>query len=340
MLVRAVAAAIAIGALINGAIAVILRDSRPLEVLSRVSWTSFAVPFFCLALLYLIDSLRYGIVFSAFGISVPFRERLYNNVIGALFSNLTPFASGGQPFQLYHFHSIGIDSSLAANVVFTRTIAYMAGQFLLGALLFNRALRVGGQAFASSVFIYLGLGTSFAMTALMTFVFLRPERVARLAVKLDRGRFGRLVARVAKRQDWAESFVDWCKRLGASVRELWARRPLVLLADMALNLAGIALAALALYWPARALSGRGVEYLDLLAVYVVASISTNFFPTPGASGSAEAGFSLLLASVVGSASEAFAAAAVWRFSTYYLHVFFGLAVYFLYSPQRIPAMRV
>jgi glycosyltransferase 2 family protein len=45
-------------------------------------------------------------------------------MIGFLYNAVTPFATGGQPMQVYTLSSMGMDTGMAGSVVAVKTLAY------------------------------------------------------------------------------------------------------------------------------------------------------------------------------------------------------------------------
>jgi uncharacterized protein (TIRG00374 family) len=73
-------------------------------------------------------------------------------------------------------------------------------------------------------------------------------------------------------------------------------------------------------------------------LYLVVNFVVYYMPTPGASGSVEAMYIMVLAGFIPGA-YAVLATMIWRFSTFYLHVFLGAIVYFVFQPKYSAAAK-
>jgi hypothetical protein len=92
--------------------------------------------------------------------------------------------------------------------------------------------------------------------------------------------------------------------------------------------------AAALYIPLTVLTGAPVPIPEFLLSFVLCWLVSLFIPTPGAAGSVEASYLLVLGTLTGKPAATMSAILLWRFGTYYLHLLLGAAVYFLTPVKR------
>ena len=100
------------------------------------------------------------------------------------------------------------------------------------------------------------------------------------------------------------------------------------MADLALYLVDQLIYAFALYVPLTAFVGTAIPVPEFLLTFILCSLVSAFIPTPGAAGSIEASFVLVLGAITGKPAEAMSAILIWRLGAFYLHLLFGSIVYF------------
>ncbi len=336
-ILRAVFVAVVIGLLVNLVIAFLLNAGTTVRSIGRIRWTFVAVPFGSYILIYLVDALRLRIVLSQFKLRVPYRDLVDNGILGAFFSNLTPFASGGQPVQVYHLHALGIDLKKSTNIIASRWVEHLVTSLLVVGLAFHAAINLAHAVGAGTIIIYLGVGVSLIFAIVVAGVLFRPDLLARAALRIERSPFGRLISRIVRQQDWGEHFVAWSLRLKEEVSFLWREKLHIMLLDTLLGFANLLLQVYSLLFVLQGMTGRELNILQILVTFVTVNLVAYFIPTPGGSGSIEGIYSLVFSGFTGQADLTFVAIVVWRFATYYLHVFLGL-IFFVPVMRRVEAL--
>lgn len=316
--------------LINVIISLFVDIGKTVDAIKQVSFASVIIPFACIMVVYVIDSLRYQIVFRRFNVHLSFKDGLYNNIIGALFSNLTPSATGGQPFQIYHYSKLGLESTTASNVIFSRLMESNIVQLATVIIFFKNGVELIAMAGKGSYLLVLGMLATVLMTVVLVLAFTNPHLLSSLALKLDKSRFGKFIAKVTKSDSWAEKFCAWMDDLSKGFRMLWVNNTWAILCDLALYMVDQLLYAFALYVPLTALVGKSVVPIpEFLLTFILCSLVSAFIPTPGAAGSVEASFVLVLGTLTGMPAETMSAILIWRLGTFYMHILFGSIVYFV-----------
>jgi len=139
-MVKNIITVLLISLLINIVIGLFVDIGKTLQAIKEVSFVRLVTPFLCIMLVYVIDTFRYIIVFRRLNVHLSFKDGFYNNIIGTLFSNLTPSATGGQPFQIYHYTKLGLESTTSSNVVFSRIMESNLVQLAIILIFFREAL--------------------------------------------------------------------------------------------------------------------------------------------------------------------------------------------------------
>ncbi len=327
-LLRSLFLAVLAGLVINAVLGLLLDFEEFASTLATVQLWEVMLPFALVLLVYFIDAIRFKVLFRQFGIRLSFRDSLYSNVIGLFFSGITPSSAGGQPFQIYHFTKLGLDSTTATNIVFSRLMVSNLAQVVVIVLFAGQGLSLLGSSGNAGFILGIGLFMTLAAGVLLFFVFARPQVIGRFALAIEASRLGRLISRLSKDEHWAEKLSAWSLGLGDSFSHLWAKRLWLVLLDLAVHVFDQVLWAFGLYVPLVVLTGTTVPFGAFLFAFNLCGFVSTFIPTPGASGSIEASYSLVLGGLTGAPGAALSAVVLWRFGSYYLHLVLGGLVYF------------
>ena len=326
---RKIFIAVLVGLAINVLLGLLVDfDKFKAAIVQAQPW-EILVPFLAIIIVYVIDALRYQLVFWQFGVHLHFGDALYNNIVGYFYGNITPSSTGGQPFQIYHFSRLGLDTTAATNVVFSRLMVTNFAQLIFVFAFFHRGIALLSLPGGGTYILGIGMALTTFASILLLFVFIKPTIIGRLALKLEHNRFGRFIGRVAKNSQWAEKISSWSFELRDSFRFLWSRRTWALIADLLLFFVVQVAWSLGLYYPLRALSGVSLPFVDFLFAFIICGLVAAYIPTPGSSGSIEASYAFVLGGLVGSFGPALSAVFLWRLGSYYLHLILGGVVHAL-----------
>jgi uncharacterized protein (TIRG00374 family) len=333
-LMRGVFLAVIAGLLINTFMGLFIDAEEFKAAFTGISVVTFLVPFLTIMIAYLIDTFRYKLVFSRFGIKASFRDSLYNNIIGYFFSNVTPGSVGGQPFQILHFSRLGLDSAITSNVVFSRLIETTFVQLIVVVMFFHKGIGMMASLGNGAYLLGAGMLVTLILTTLLLLGFLNPHILGVIALKIEKSWLGKLISKVTQDPRWAEKLSVWSEGLGAGFKVLWNKNFGIMLIDMIFAAVEQVLWSVALYVPLAKLVGTPPPFPEFLLSFVVCSLVSLFLPTPGASGSTEASFLLVLGSLTGKPGATMSAILIWRFGAYYLHLLFGGLIYFFVPTRR------
>lgn len=326
--------AVFIGLAINILIGLLVDINQLFEAFKQTSLFTIVMPFTLVVAVYLIDTCRFIMVFRKFGIHLSFRDGLYNNVIGHFFSDITPGSVGGQPFQVVHFSKLGLDSTTSSNVVFSRLIESNLVQLLIVIVFFNRGIGMISTIGKGSWLLSAGMLGTVLLTVVLLLAFLNPHLLGVLALKIEKVWLGKLIAKISKKPDWAERLSVWSQGLGEGFKVLWRHNTGTMVVDIVLFMIDQLLWSFALYIPLGVLTGSSVPFPEFLLSFTLCSLISLVIPTPGASGSVEASYLLVLGSLTGKPAATMSAILIWRFGTYYLHLLLGGLIYFLVSVKK------
>jgi uncharacterized protein (TIRG00374 family) len=331
---------IVIGVGINILISFFLDAESRLDALRRVKPWHFTVPFLCYILICLIDSVRLILVLSQYHIRISFLQAFYNSVLGYFFSNLTPMATGGQPFQIYHLTQNNCDSHTAVNVMLSHFVEYMAMAIAISIFSIKRVLPIVQSSGLATKILYLGLGISVFFALFFTGLLARPQMVIHLAEFLEHRVLGKKIGNFFKRHNWVEFVKRWVGQLTENIRFLWAERPYIMAVDTLLGFLNLLIQSYSLYYVIDSICKTHVSYIEITTISVILNLIVYYIPTPGASGSIEGIYAMVFAAATGMPALTAVAVMVWRISSYYLHLVFELIVFGLYSHGRLRKNRL
>lgn len=299
--------------------------------LNRTSTGIILAGFAAYFLIYLIDSLRLKIMLRNLQMSLPFGDRLANSILGYFYTNITPFAAGGQPFQIYHLRKIGIPVDRATAIISIRLLNHLGASVLVsGATLIWIAFFSGKIHFLSSFFdtvMIAGLGVSCGATLLLLLAIIRSELFLPPLVRLLY-RLGRNVA--------AEKMENFAREITGTLRLLGKRGKPALAADFFWGLTNLALQGFSLWFSLSSLAQNIPNPVTVTMLYILINLIIYLLPTPGASGGVEGGYTLVFNLFAGDLQAVAAAVFLWRFATFYLHIALQLLYYYFQRKKTPP----
>lgn len=243
-----------------------------------------------------------------------FRNALKSSMVGQFFSCVTPFASGGQPMQIYVMSKQGVSPGISTAGLMQKFLVYQSTltvYSLLAILLrwqfFQGSMKIMGGAalvgFASQAIAIVGiLLFSFNRKIthkLLTFIF---TILAKLHIIKDAD------TKIKNLEIQFSSFHD-CNR------DLYRNRKLLLetYVATAIQLTAIFIVPYCVY---RAFSLNGARVIDMVASQAFVTMVSCFVPLPGAAGGSELSF-MGFFGMFFTQETLQSAVLVWRLITYY-----------------------
>ena len=275
-----------------------------------------------------LECVRLTMLVRTLGEQVRLRT-LIRVVTSALFvARITPFNSGGDPFQIYGLSQAGVPLGRATAAVAVKSLLHGSARVGLGLMvpfllmLTAQEWRPGSQ---TEVALYAGLGIYLTLIAAAIGLFVgrawvgryldRLSRRPAIASWLARPRIAKAITNLIEQ---SKVFVDAIGRFG---RHSGRRRTLVAVA--LLSLVGWSSILLVPVVLVRAL-GSPAPAAAVAVTSIIFYLAVAFGPTPGSAGASEMAFAALYGTFVPSALVG-SLVLVWRLLTHYL----GLVVGFL-----------
>ena len=239
-------------------------------------------------------------------------------ILGKYYDNLTPWATGGQPFQMVYMAKASLDTPTACTLPFVKhTIriftldAFVITLFAIYSDEISWVIKLG--AALAIVFTSLLPVVVMVFSKKLNFTFKLTEKVVKLGVKM------RLVKDYDKAVGKARDTVD---SLAAAYKYLsYHKSTIVILAILSL----IDLVAVGSYpyLIVRALGGEG-SFWEIMSRSYFVTLSSGIIPTPGSSGASEGAFYSVFDGAT-PAGTLFWAVILYRVLVFYLPIFVGLA---------------
>lgn len=284
----------------------------------------------CLGLVildWMLEAWRLMLLSRALGEGLSAGAALRTVFQGTFFARITPFTSGGEPFQIYALNRDGVSLGHATAVIAMKSLLNGTARLCLAialpawVLLTAHGWELGHLASAAltvGIAVYLVL----FLLLVMVFVFRRSARgwlaaLARWPLVKRLIPSGRLEAGLNKLDEHYGAFLDALQHFGAE------RRGTVLLVGL-LSLAGWAAVMGVPVVLVRALGGAS-PVAEIAATAIIFYLAVNYAPTPGSSGASEIGFAALFARFVPLPLVGVLVLA-WRLFTHYFGLLLGLLV--------------
>lgn len=253
-------------------------------------------------------------------------------IVGRYYDNITPLATGGQPFQIYTLTKSGIDAAKSSSIALSRyIIKQIIFTLVLVAVFIYTA--IAGIPFESEslaggaivrVFAYIGV----FVTCMLPFFFLLVAINRNLGHGIMKGIIKFLSKiRIVKNYDKTlNKTMTEMDRFQNSVKYV-LRRKRTLFLQILLAIVDTLVFTSIPYFVYRAFGCTGADWITIVSSYMYCLAAVAFFPTPGTAGAAEASFYVVFASfftIAGKGQYVFWALIAWRFFTYYIFILVGL----------------
>ncbi len=252
------------------------------------------------------------------------------------FNGVTPFSTGGQPFQVYAYTKCGVKAADSTGMILMNFIAYMIATniFAIASLFFYGQFSMN---FTTSTvwIIILGFCMNFLTLALMicmaTCKWVRNILTSALKWLCHFKWMGKHFAKAIP------LFEDYCNNAQLAAKEVFAHKGLFISAIL------IKIVTLVFYYaiPFFILRALGVNAgWDQFFIFMLATsfaITTMVWvPTPGGTGGIEMAFTMIFAALVGGVSTSVVQGAMllWRALTYYLLMLISFLEYVIYKGRQ------
>ena len=275
--------------------------------------------------------MKYAIIMKTTTGKFNLRSSLKVGLLGKFYDNVTPFAVGGQPMQIYYLHKKGYSGGVSSAVILIKYFAQMFSYTLVSLIIMACNTGVLDRIdYTLRIVITVG-----AWVGLVVNMFL-PMMIVLFAVvpKFARGLASLVVGIGAKIKIVKDKEATMAKaeKVVSDFRagfKIMSRKPLNLIGLIIFCLLEVALTFSLPYFVMRGYSALpangGFElYFTVIALNVYCTQAVAIVPTPGSSGVIDAALAgAYLAIAVTSLSWALF---TWRFAVYYIYIVIGMGL--------------
>lgn len=242
------------------------------------------------------------------------------------FNAVTPFATGGQPYQVYYLVKEDVKVSSATSIIMQNFIVYQIALVALGvaAVISNQIMHFYPKVALLGRLVTIGFVANTLIVVLM-FVLAFSRKINEWLVKFGIWFLTKLhivkdkEKKLKEWSDFANSFHDSAVSLMKNKKDFFYGISLNLIALISMYLIPLAL----LY----ATGSNAFDPIECVVTSAYVMLLGSFVPMPGGTGGLEYGFIAFFGNFL-SGSELTAIMLLWRFVTYYLGIILGaIALY-------------
>lgn len=249
------------------------------------------------------------------------------NFIGKYYDAVTPFATGGQPMQIYYLGSKGLGGGNASAITLIRYIfsilswIVLGGAFMIAGSVYGVPDSVGGGN-VLKIAGWVGIGVNLIVPTFVLLFLAFPRLMTKITLGVVKlGHKMKLVKDVDKTADRAIKVVNDFKSAFRSM----AASPVNFIVLLLICFAEAALTFSVPYFVMKAFSCTvDGKLFAIITLNAFAAFGASFIPTPGNSGVME-GMGAIAFSVA-TDSVLVWSVLVWRFAVYYIYILIGFGI--------------
>ncbi len=250
-----------------------------------------------------------------------FRHGMRAAMVGQYFNSITPFASGGQPMQIYCMSRQGVGAGVAGATMIQKFIVWQT-TLTLSSFIF---LVFRYSFFHSHVsgFMLLALFGFLIQVVVISFLFLFALN-PKLTTSILKGVIwlGTKLHIVKNPEATSVSIQSQLSQFHQESKAILKQKKLMIVTFLA-TIVQYFSTLIVPYCIYRAFGLSGASLFDMLAANSFVSMVVCFFPLPGAAGASEGSFVMLFKMFFQDASHLMPAVLLWRIITYYSAIAFG-----------------
>lgn len=252
-----------------------------------------------------------------------FKSSIKLAMIGQYYSAITPFATGGQPAQIYSLVSDGAQIGTASSLMITKLLIYQIVvtfySMFMFMIKFSFLLK---EAKLSFPFVMVGCLFNFIAALIIIGLFYNERLIRKIFYKLFiLGNKLNLIKDIKKSKDKLNMHLLDYKISINSMKEDKETAFILIIATFIQLTFYFSIT----YFVYLAVGLSRTRYLDIIAIQSLHYMAVSLMPTPGTLGAAEGGFYILYSSIFPKNILTFAMI-LWRFIDYYFGIIVGGSV--------------
>lgn len=296
------------------------KDPPPMEPFSFTNILFLSMGVLIVAIMIGCETVKFMMMMKHLGEKVSFRVAFETAALGRYYDCVTPSGSGGQPFQIWYFHSHGYSTGAASAMPLSCFCTTQFGFVFLAILVFI----FGGSTIdlpGLRITAYIGAFTYLIVPVMIVISGVAPKiamRIVTFVVKI-----GAAMHIVKNPNHTTMSALRTLDSYSKNLKKITGNKRLFI----QLMLLSILYQAAVSSLPFCAIHtfGGKIDFFEALALTVFIQSVVCLVPTPGNAGAAETSFYMIFSSL-GTAGT-FWAMLVWRVLCYYSFIFIGVVIY-------------
>ncbi len=246
------------------------------------------------------------------------------SLLGQLFGNLTPMASGSQPAQGWVLVKKGVPLGSTTSTLLSKFIIFQGVLTVLAAAMLAVRFDFFRESYSGFIYVTLvGFAVHVGVFIVLLALGLFPGGMQRAAKKTVRMLRKRGIGSPDRLENWQHKIDHEAAQFKSSFRGL-KKRPHLLWLQSAVTALQFTLFCMVPYFVLRALGIEGIDFLTVLAAAGFVLVIQSAVPVPGGAGGAEGSFALFFGLFIGSSELTWAALLLWRMITYYIPILIEL----------------
>jgi len=274
----------------------------------------------CMVMFWIMDGMIIQYLLNSIFNSVNFKKSMVVALVGQYYNAVTPFASGGQPVQVYYMSRFGVSAGNSSSVLIIKFFMYQVilSIFCIPAFIFKSRFilshslviflisTIGFIINAGAVFLIYSLSTNHALVKKMVFRIL--GFLHRVRIIKNKQHFETRLEKATVDFHRSISFVRGNIR-DISVTAVMTAVQLIFYFSIT-------------YFIYKAFGLKGDKWWNMVFIQTFLYLAVCYFPTPGATGASEGGFYIFF-SWFFPENLIFVSMVIWRFITFYLNILVG-----------------
>jgi hypothetical protein len=266
---------------------------------------------------WLFDALIIKSISNMVNVDGGFFKSLKLTMIGQYYSAITPFASGGQPAQIYTMVNESIPVGQATSIMINKFIIYQIIVTFYSIAMF--ILKVGfvySKIKPALPFVVIGLILNLAGIITIFTLFFNYKLLEKILV---------VILKIIKKMNIIDNIDKHKEKIDSHLREYASSIDKIKKnRNMALKISLMTVVQLTFYFSITyfiylALGFRDASYIDIISIQSLLYMAVSFIPTPGTVGASEGGFYILF-KVFFSQNVLMYAILLWRIISYYFNI--------------------
>lgn len=287
---------------------------------AKISWLLLGI--FCMVIYWLLES---GVLYctaNSIRKKLSFIKAVKTTMVGQLFNNITPFASGGQPMQLYCLTQETIPLGEASSILLMKFIVYQGALVIYSTLmLIGRFNFFQTQVSKLGYLVFIGFTVNLIVIIGLFLVGFLPKFTTMLAKGIIL-----LMSKIhiiKNKEKTTEKVIEQIAEFHAGFKLLMMKKRMLFRATLFTTLQ-LTMFFLVPYCICMALKIPSPPLFSIIAASSFVLMISSFVPLPGASGGAEGSFYLFFGIFFVQSGILAIAILFWRLITFYLPIFIGI----------------